>query len=202
MVQKTIISIMLLCMIVLLSGNTYADGARDFEWDDMPYVLDGVGDGDSWEDIIKVAWLPDVSNNKFYIMLQISDSQSKNNKWDAYVDIIVSDEIYFVNISTNTKNGKAKFTIYDGNYRKVYKGTGTWISKDNYIKLDLPLSLLVNNIKSGFSFDMVVSTDSDLAPDDGVITVTTISTFPSSIIFLAGATILSAWLWQKRVYKL
>ncbi len=197
------IGFMMVIGLLLIGMRTFAsdiilDGQYD-DWDDKPFVTDPAGDATDIEDFVKIAWYPNGDDQRLYIYFERFGGARYTRTWYPYMDIVIGESIYRVDLKINPRNKRVKVWLYDDFGSLLNYSTGKW--GDLYeAEFFLPLDILIDAGRSGYSMDLHVYSSSDVAPDSGVITISTISTY-STLTFVTALLLIGLWYIKKKVGK-
>lgn len=177
---------------IALASEISLNGNFD-DWSGKPQLNDAPGDEAAFNDFSQVKWFPDNSEGKLFLYCErLAGSEKKGNKDDWNVT---------VNFTTEMGNRRAyvlyhpssrivSVTLLDADGHFIWSAEGKWgedKGSAKRIEFYVPLSYLVNSMKSGYQFNMLFTSGNDRVPDNGAVTVSSVSTFPwQSSIVLAG----------------
>lgn len=186
---RVVIFMVFFCLWPVVVYAVTLDGKFE-EWSNYPYTTDPAGDGYDNEDLTEVGWYPDMEAKRLYMHLK--RGSNNNKKWNSYVNSIVGEKNYHIEITSNPNNGKVWVGLYDGSNVLLWSGTGNWCDRSN-VEFYIPLVGIIDTGGAGYSMDIYAFTYSDRAPNSGTITLSTISTYPFFTLIVFGLITLVAY---------
>lgn len=194
MKYKRKISVMILtlfiqsCIIVSAATDIVLDGSFA-DWSDKPSLADPQNDEAARNDITMVKWYPDNDNGNLYLYAERNRNTTADWYFSAYLQGGSEEKIADVYFYAKPK--KVDVYLYNSRGRQVWRASGKWArdtSTNTQVEFYIPLSQLVGTTSGGYEIEMYFESGYDYAPDDGVITISSIGTGPilivSSIIIL------------------
>jgi len=158
------------------------------DWEDKPGLEDGKGDEVVFYDIQQVKWFMNPEQEQFYLYIEREPLGDRHNNEEDY------NKQWSVNIFFHTDLGERKAVVtyqpssmqvevdfYDEQDKRLWKSKGKWGDvRDSRAAFEfaIPSEEIVGSFITGYDFDFYVESSSDRVPDNGVITVSTVSTFP------------------------
>lgn len=190
----------LLLLLILLPGHAFAasgitlDGQFS-DWTDKPGLQDTRSNVPAQQDMVSVKWLPDSSDENFYMYCERLDgmNENKNNPnavdWDFEVNFSSDQGTRTAFVSYHPESRFVDVSLKDARGDSLWSSKGKW-GDDKYsarrVEFSIPLSFLASSPSSGYQFDMSFNSSYDRVPDTGSITISTASTFPyfSAVLML------------------
>lgn len=188
MVNKKIILINVALLIIFFKYTIFAitgitlDGSFN-DWSDKPSLSDTVGDEAVNYDIITVKWYPDDTAGNLYFYSE--RSASANSDWSFTTYLSGDLGAFQENVSYKRVNGTVSLRLYNSSNTQVWSASGKWGDiKTPGTKLEfyVPLSYIVSTTNGGYQINASFKSSNDNVPDQGSITISSVSTGPVFII--------------------
>jgi hypothetical protein len=194
---KRILIFIIALLLVLLpyvssiaASGILLDGSFN-DWEDKPSLVDKLGDETPSKDIATVKWFPDASeeNLNFYVERLSGVDDNKPNKfedWKLSVFLTGDLGVKRADITYYPSSRFVEVTLYDSYNRYLWSEKGKWgDDKDPGTRIEfmVPFQYIVSSIKSGYQISAYFQSGNDRSPDDGIISISTVSTFPVQTMF-------------------
>lgn len=210
-----IVIIMILFIVMPFTLSSAASGITldgSFnDWTDKPTLDDKHGDEIPSQDLICVKWYPDISNGSLYFYAERLSGvdENKSNQyedWELNVFLSGDKDQRKATIDFHPPSQFVQVTLYDSKGKYLWSEKGKWgDGKDpgTRIEFEIPLGYIVSSITSGYQVSSYFTSGSDRAPDEGIISISTISTFPLQTMFGVGIVCLVLFvIFRKRMLRM
>lgn len=167
---------LMLCLLVLCPANVEA---LAYTAADLITVEDPSGDELSTEDIIRVSYVGDQTNQTLYLEVERNRTVFKSD-WDFYIKTTSTNRSTNIYVFFNGKNRSVSVTVRDASTNAyIWSTSGKW-SDDNgkSVRFSIPYRYIVGSTTPGYEFSFYAIGGKDRAPDAGVITISTIPVYP------------------------
>lgn len=204
--KKANIIVLIIVLILLNSTYIYADNTiildGDYtDWNDKPYYNDPLGNTSPLWHISTVRWYPDNNNKRLYLYCKRQEETIK--VWTFTIHFITDNGPKISEIVYNSISGELTVTLYDGIQGTYLWGmSGMWTSNDKELEFYIPIDYLATSIESGYKIDMHFENYFDKVPDDGEISISTVSTFPLYTNIFMIAIVITLLIIEKRKYSI
>ena len=196
--QKKVFFIIILIMIICSSTIVWAavdivvNGSFS-DWNDKPSLTDPTGDEISAKDIKIVKWYPDnVDGNLYLYAERLTHS---NTDWSFSVYLTGDLGARRADIVYKRASSSVNVQLYDSRNTRIWNASGKWGDSKNVgtkVEFYIPLSEIVSTTQGGYQVDTYFLSGTDRVPNQGVITISSVSTAP--IIMVTGAIVLNVLL--------
>lgn len=186
------------------------DGSFD-DWDDKPALTDKQADETASKDLISVKWYPDTSSGSLYFYaerLSGVDEDKTNQFEDWNLNLFLSGDRgeRKATIDFHPPSQYVDVTLYDENGEYLWSEKGKWGDDKDFgtrIEFGIPFEYIVSSITSGYQVSAYFESQNDRLPNDGIISISTISTFPAQTMFAVVIVCLSLFvIFRKRILRM
>jgi hypothetical protein len=206
MKQKKIFFAITLIFIIISSSAVWAEvdialNGSFSAWNDKPSLSDPTGDEISRNDIKIVKWYPNNVNGNLYLYAERLSHNNTDWSFSVYLTGDLGDKR--ADVSYKRASSSVTVQLYDPNNRRIWSASGKWGDSKNIgtkVEFYIPLSEVVSTTAGGYQIDTYFESQTDFAPDTGVITISSVSTAP--IIIVTGAIVVNVlFVMFKRKHK-
>lgn len=147
------------------------------------YLSDAVGDDTPEQDIVAISWN---INKKNTVLNLYTYRLSNEGDWIYSIDLFGDLNPVHADVECKCitdENGEVlestqKITLYDattGDY--LWSSTSQWfLGPVSYVQI--PLTYIVSSTVSGYEFNFLVTSNTDISPDSGYIKISTVPIYP------------------------
>lgn len=176
------------------------------DWLNKPKFKDPWNDEEPLYDILQARWHPDTITNRLYLYFH---TQPSYEDWEFNIYLNGDIGLRRANVYVKSANKNVKLTLYDEKNKYLWSARGKWSNRAKHtngftrVEMYIPIDYLVSSTVSGYQIDIYSQSRNDRVPDNGYITVSTISTLPYyvNIIFIIIVIILAFKLLKKAKLK-
>jgi hypothetical protein len=207
MKQKRVVFALIFIFTMLYQSIVWAEvdivlNGSFSDWEDKPALLDEVGDESSGRDIEEVKWYPD--NTKGYLYFYARRSNSGNMDWNYSVYLAGDLGERRADINYKRSNTTITVNLYNAYNTRLWYTSGRWGDFKNpgtKTEFYIPLSQLVSTPEAGYELAATFQSRNDIIPDDGAITISSVSTGPIIIVLgvVLANVLLAVYIRKKKV---
>lgn len=153
------------------------------DWINMPSLADPAKDEVARNDIVTVKWYPDNTSGNLY--LYAMRLASGNSDWRFNVFLTGDLGQMQVSIYYKRLNRSVNVSLYNSKNNRVWSASGKWGDLKNpgtRVEFYVPLSYIVSTPNGGYQISTSFKSGNDNVPDQGYITISSVSTGPVFII--------------------
>ena len=176
------------CMNLPLKAYAATNIALDgnfCDWSDKPYLVDKAGDETPSQDLVLVKWFPDTSSGNLYFYAErlSGKDDSKHKSFEDWVlNLYIEGELgqRRITVDFHPPSSFVDITLYDNKGNYLWSEKGKWgddKEPGTRIEFMVPFEDIVSSITSGYQLSAYFVSGTDRVPDNGIISISTISTF-------------------------
>jgi hypothetical protein len=189
--KRIFVSLIVLLLILLptlsvaAAGEITLDGNFD-DWTDKPSLADKQGDETPSRDLISVKWFPDISSGNLYFYAErlSGEDDSKHKSFDDWeLNLYIKGDLGLrkLKLDFHPPSHFVDSTLTDEQGLYLWSEKGKWgddKEPGTRIEFRVPFEYIESSTTSGYQVSAYFESEEDRVPDNGGISISTISTFP------------------------